>query len=83
MADEVPPQDKAQSQRSSKASDGQQKLSQATPDGVKVSEGPTEDERNRVETGREQLAAAAWAADLPIELAGKDESTRKPLAKAD
>ena len=38
--------------------------------------------QNRIEPGREQLTAAAWAADLPIELAGKDESTREPLAKA-
>lgn len=81
MADEVPPQDKARSQRSSKASNGQQKFLEATLEGTKVIKGPTEDEQNQAESGREYLAAAAWAADLPIELAGKDKLTREPLHK--
>ena len=42
---------------------------EATLDGMK-------DEHSRIETGREQLAAAAWAAELPIELAERENRTR-------
>ena len=45
---------------------------EATLDGMKII-----DEHSRIETGREQLAAAAWAAELPIELAGRDKLPRK------